>query len=206
MKLQGKITNWNDSKGFGFVEPTGGGQKAFVHIKTFLPRTRRPNNGEVISYELEVDYNKRYRATKIKFQNVSKSANVTRKPKVKSLFAMAITCIFCVALVLTVLAERLPVIVAGLYLLMSFAAFIAYAIDKTAAQNGTWRTQESTLHFLALAGGWPGALFAQNSLRHKSSKAEFKGMFWVTVVLNLGGLLYLLSDKGAHFLNNITSL
>ncbi|MEH6454645.1 MAG: DUF1294 domain-containing protein, partial [Psychromonas sp.] len=33
MKFQGKISNWQDGKGFGFVEPTGGGQRAFVHIK-----------------------------------------------------------------------------------------------------------------------------------------------------------------------------
>lgn len=32
------------------------------------------------------------------------------------------------------------------------------------------RTQESTLHGLSLLGGWPGALIAQQVLRHKSKK------------------------------------
>ena len=32
MKLQGKIVNWNDKKGFGFVEPNGGGERAFMFI------------------------------------------------------------------------------------------------------------------------------------------------------------------------------
>lgn len=31
MKLQGQVVNWNDDKGFGFVEPNGGGDRAFVH-------------------------------------------------------------------------------------------------------------------------------------------------------------------------------
>ena len=48
MKLQGKILNWNDDKGFGFVEPNGGGQRAFVHIKAFKNNARRPVNGDII--------------------------------------------------------------------------------------------------------------------------------------------------------------
>jgi uncharacterized membrane protein YsdA (DUF1294 family) len=48
--------------------------------------------------------------------------------------------------------------------------------------EGAIKTPESNLHLLALAGGWPGALFAQQFLRHKSAKAEFRGTFWVTVV------------------------
>lgn len=37
---------------------------------------------------------------------------------------------------------------------------------------------------MALLGGWPGALLAQQVLRHKSAKAEFRQVFWVTVLLN----------------------
>lgn len=32
MRYQGKITGWKDDKGFGFVIPNGGGQKAFVYF------------------------------------------------------------------------------------------------------------------------------------------------------------------------------
>ncbi|MGD9578618.1 MAG: DUF1294 domain-containing protein, partial [Syntrophorhabdus sp.] len=34
-------------------------------------------------------------------------------------------------------------------------------MDKSAARNERWRTQESRLHLFALIGGWPGALVAQ---------------------------------------------
>ena len=50
---------------------------------------------------------------------------------------------------------------------------------------------ENALHLLALAGGWPGALLAQQFLRHKSTKQEFRQVFWVTVLLNIIALVLL---------------
>ena len=48
MRHQGKITHWQDDKGFGFVEPDGGGERAFVHIKAFAVRSGRPAEGDLI--------------------------------------------------------------------------------------------------------------------------------------------------------------
>lgn len=76
-----------------------------------------------------------------------------------------------------------------LYLAASIAAFIAYGVDKSAAQSGRWRTPESTLHLLALIGGWPGALIAQNVFRHKSRKRSFRVAFFCTVAVNCAALL-----------------
>ena len=84
-----------------------------------------------------------------------------------------------------------PLWIATLYLAASTIAFVMYAIDKSAARRRVWRVSERTLHFWALAGGWPGALLAHQILRHKSSKARFRGVFWGTVALNVTGLLVL---------------
>jgi uncharacterized membrane protein YsdA (DUF1294 family) len=78
--------------------------------------------------------------------------------------------------------------IAGGYLLMSILAFIAYAVDKSAAKHNRWRTQESTLHLLGVLGGWPGALLAQRWLRHKSKKTAFLVVFWLTVLINCAAL------------------
>ncbi|MCL1120604.1 DUF1294 domain-containing protein [Shewanella seohaensis] len=86
--------------------------------------------------------------------------------------------------------HMLPIAIVGLYLLLSLCTFIAYAFDKSAARKGRWRTKESTLHLMSLLGGWPGALFAQQLLRHKSVKAAFRQLFWLTVVTNLALLGY----------------
>jgi uncharacterized membrane protein YsdA (DUF1294 family) len=77
------------------------------------------------------------------------------------------------------------------YLAMSLACFIAYAIDKSAARRGERRTPESTLLMLGLLGGWPGAVLAQQWLRHKTVKQPFRQMFWFTVVANLAFFLWL---------------
>ena len=80
------------------------------------------------------------------------------------------------------------------YAITSVITFLAYAQDKSAAQHHRWRTKESTLHGLALIGGWPGALLAQKCLRHKSSKASFQRVFWVTVVVNVLAVSWLMSQ------------
>lgn len=90
------------------------------------------------------------------------------------------------------LRHRLPIEVVVVYAVMSGIAIGLYAFDKSAARRGGWRTQESTLHALALLGGWPGALLAQDWFRHKSGKAAFQSVFWITVVVNCGVLLWLL--------------
>jgi uncharacterized membrane protein YsdA (DUF1294 family) len=62
---------------------------------------------------------------------------------------------------------------------------MVYARDKSAAVEGRRRTPEAVLHFLSLAGGWPGALLAQQLLRHKTSKTSFVTQYWATVVGNV---------------------
>jgi len=89
------------------------------------------------------------------------------------------------------------------YFAASFVTFIAYARDKSAAQRGKWRTAESNLHVLGLAGGWPGALAAQRLLRHKSSKRNFLLVFWITVFLNVAAAGYLVWSGDAGFLNQL---
>ena len=75
------------------------------------------------------------------------------------------------------------------YLAASTLTLVVYAIDKSAARKGAWRTSENTLHTLAILGGWPGAMLAQQLLRHKTAKASFRAVFWATVVLNLAALM-----------------
>ena len=80
----------------------------------------------------------------------------------------------------------------GGLLALNVVTFFSYAMDKTAAEQGRWRTPESTLHALALAGGWPAAWLAQRALRHKSRKRAFLAVYVLTVLLHLGALGLLL--------------
>lgn len=91
--------------------------------------------------------------------------------------------------------DHTPLIFLTLCGVLSLVTFIAYALDKAAARKGSWRTPESTLHLLSLLGGWPGALVAQRKLRHKTRKPSFRLVFWLTVLLNCGILLWSLSPS-----------
>lgn len=84
---------------------------------------------------------------------------------------------------------RLPGWVWWGYGMASVATFLLYRGDKRAAQRGHWRVPEARLLLAGLLGGWPGAIVAQQTLRHKSTKAAFRAAFWGTVVLNLGAVV-----------------
>ncbi|MBF0673163.1 MAG: DUF1294 domain-containing protein [Salinibacterium sp.] len=88
--------------------------------------------------------------------------------------------------------DGLPwLLVLGLYAIASVIAYAAYRSDKAAANRGAWRVSESSLHIVALLGGWPGAFLAQVALRHKTVKASFQTGFWVTVAANVALLAIL---------------
>ncbi|MBQ9216589.1 MAG: DUF1294 domain-containing protein [Muribaculaceae bacterium] len=56
---------------------------------------------------------------------------------------------------------------------MNIITFIVYADDKRRARRGLWRTSESTLVLLAVAGGSVGAVLAMLLLRHKTRHTRF---------------------------------
>lgn len=75
-----------------------------------------------------------------------------------------------------------PVVLFGGALALSALTYFASASDKRKAQNGQWRTPESTLHLLELCGGWPGSFLAQHRFRHKLRKLSYQITFWLIVV------------------------
>ncbi|WP_413702151.1 DUF1294 domain-containing protein [Psychromonas sp. KJ10-10] len=210
-KLQGKINNWNDDKGFGFVQPNDGGVRAFVHIKAFNTRSRRPENGDVIIYELVKENNNRYKANNINFaseynkvrqRHVTNNSHKNSKPK-NNILGLLLTVCFCIGLTLAVFKAKIPVYIGFAYLIISLITILVYAKDKYATQSDRWRTPEATLHSLSLIGGWPGALFAQKILRHKTSKNEFISTYRFTVFLNVVALFLLFTKQGQSFLHGV---
>ena len=53
MRFDGKLAEWNDDRGFGFITPQHGGDPVYVHISAFQSDGRRPRIGEVLSFEVE---------------------------------------------------------------------------------------------------------------------------------------------------------
>jgi uncharacterized membrane protein YsdA (DUF1294 family)/cold shock CspA family protein len=199
MRKQGKVISWKDDQGFGFIEPSTGGKQIFVHIKAFRGSSRRPTIGTEVSYIESKDAQGRARAESAK----SLGQGLSLGPASKAFLA---TSSFLLIVAAIVALGLLPQPVLWLYLGMSLLTFAFYAMDKAAAQKGGQRTPESTLHTLALVGGWPGALYAQQLLRHKSSKESFRVVFWFTLVLNIAGFGYLVSDYGTWLVEMFQNL
>jgi uncharacterized membrane protein YsdA (DUF1294 family)/cold shock CspA family protein len=198
MRHQGRITKWKDDQGFGFITPKGGADEVFVHINAFSNRQRRPKGAENVTYELTSDAKGRIRAAGVAFLDDG-HIGPTRKRRKTFIFPA----LFLIFLAATVFTGRLPFPILGLYVAASAITFFVYARDKAAAQANLRRTSEATLHALSLIGGWPGAFIAQELLRHKSQKQSFRIVFWITVVLNCFGLVWLLSPSGSDVLRSI---
>ncbi|QTP59406.1 DUF1294 domain-containing protein [Billgrantia antri] len=189
MRQQGKLTQWNDAKGFGFITPATGGPRVFVHISAFPRGEGRPKVNEPITYHLTRDSQSRPRAQKVLFLSPNRSA-----PRSKGMaFACTVVAAFSTLLAALSALGHIPLKIVGAYMLLSAITFAMYGFDKAAAERGQWRTSEATLLFAGLIGGWPGALVAQRLFRHKTKKQPFQAIFWCGVVVNsavLGWLLY----------------
>jgi cold shock CspA family protein len=55
LRYQGRIGEWKDDRGFGFITPNGGGPRVFLHISSFSERHKRPSVGTLVTYELVTD-------------------------------------------------------------------------------------------------------------------------------------------------------
>lgn len=197
MRHNGKIIRWNDDRGFGFIAAGDGGKDVFLHISAFRDRGRKPEQNESVTYELGHDAQGRPKALAVAF--------VENRPVSFGLNGMFLLLSggFLLFVVAAAYTGRLPIAIAGLYLAASVAAFVAYAMDKSAAKVGRWRISEQRLHLFSLFGGWPGALAAQRLLRHKSSKTSFQVEYWVHVALNCCFLAWCLSPSGSKLLQSL---
>ena len=186
MRIDGTLKSWNDERGFGFIDPTQGGQEIFVHIKAFEVRTERPQVGQRLTFEVEVNPDGKKRAKLVQQVRLTRASSRRRDSPAQwgtaSYFAIPA---FLVLYFFVAIVWRVPNWVAGLYLAASVVCFVVYVVDKSAAVAGRWRVSESTLIFLGLVGGWPGAIVAQQVSRHKSNKVAFRSAFWGSVVLNV---------------------
>lgn len=177
--LTGEISSWNDDRGFGFVRSEGRAD-VFVHVSAFGAGAERPHVGDVVVYELGRGRDGRPRALRVRAPGA-----VIVPPRRWSRAAISILLLFAVLFAVMLAIRPFPLWGLALYLGMSVVAVLLYAQDKRAARAGKWRVPESTLLAVGLVCGWPGAIVAQQVLRHKTKKPSFRIRFWGTVALNV---------------------
>ena len=191
MRYQGKIIKWYDDKGFGFVRATTDSKDVFLHISQIHKLNKRPEINEIVTYEITKDEEGRFRAINVAYlleqENPRKLDNSTSF----SFIFLAFIFLFAVFVLERTLKGHLPHFYIFIYLGSNLFVFLYYYQDKTSAIKNDWRTQESTLHWLSLLGGWGGAYVAQKLFRHKHKKASFMFTYKLTVLFNcLAIILY----------------
>ncbi len=192
MRLKGKLIKWDTQKAFGFILPNGGGDHVFIHKTAFSNRQRTPQLNDVITFSITKDKQGRYCAEKATFSGEKLKKKQARKV---SKFSIYLSVMFLSAIFVAFSLGYVPLKLCLAYIGLSLVTFIMYAYDKSKAQSGAWRTSENTLHLFAIVGGWPGAAIAQQTLRHKSQKKEFRFIYWLTVIINIGAFAWLLSPE-----------
>lgn len=184
MRYQGKITKWNDEKGFGFVLTNDGKRETFVHISAFKDRSTRPQTSQLISYEIIKDASGREQAANASFVKANRKTSTQGEPHDFSYSFFAFMLLMTAFVVERTVNGFLPVEYLFVFLMANLIAFLYCYMDKTAALKGAWRKSEDSLHLLSLIGGWPGAYIAQKLFRHKTKKASFQWVYKLTVLIH----------------------
>jgi len=192
---------WNDSKGFGFVRPEHAASEKddhFVHISVFKKgMSRRPEIGDEIRFR-PADPSDSPDKKRIAFALVEgmsyehpepKRFTLIPKPRSWAINLLILTPLVLSSYLLWLAKNPLPFFS---YAILSLITILIYGADKTQAATHQGRIPEGYLLLLELMGGWPGALVAQDQLRHKTRKSLYKVLMYLIIAAHLlGWFIYL---------------
>lgn len=200
MTKSGTVRRWDAARGFGFIRSQDGGADVFFHVRDYRGAGGAPVEGMAVRFEEIHVGGKGPRAMAVRPLDAPPTREAQQparrrptRPEGRSIQAPAprqrwlpllMLPVWLGLLAAGVWLNRLPWWALGVLVAVNLLTLFFYAIDKNAAEAGRWRTAERTLHGFALAGGWPAAWFAQQLLRHKSSKASFLRVHAATVLLH----------------------
>jgi uncharacterized membrane protein YsdA (DUF1294 family)/cold shock CspA family protein len=190
MALGGALVEWNDARGFGFIEADDGA-RYFVHISEVGLRQRRPNLGDRVSFVPKIGEDGRKQAASVRIAGATKplirpvGKAPTSRPQSRFEWRLPVAAAFVGLLVCGWVLGAFPLWLPALYLLGGLLTFFSYLIDKRAAQAGQWRTSEAMLHGLDLVFGIVGGLAGQIILRHKTRKPDFAAITGLIAALHV---------------------
>ena len=79
--MKGKIEQWNDDKGFGFIKPDNGSGKIFFHISSVKTNERRPRIGDIVLFDSTQDTQQRLKAKSVVIEGFTKAVHPSSKQK-----------------------------------------------------------------------------------------------------------------------------
>ena len=191
---QGRVINWNDEKGYGFIQIQPGYENLFFHISNFAYHHRRPSADIAVTFLATPAQKGGWQASRVLLREHEHAimesdpydiADKNQPKRIEGYVYAVLDILYFLGLTLI----SLPLGITSA--IMSVLTVVLYRYDKRAAEQGGQRIPNTTLHLASLLGGWPGALIARPLLRHKLNQKRFRGFFWASIVANFG-ILYTL--------------
>lgn len=188
-RMKGRLVNWNEERGFGFMAPEDGSGDAFVHVSDFLKEGRHIELNHDYEFEIVTGKDGRRKARRVRTIVAEKAGPSTlskvlqRGPRILVIPAF----LFIVVAIATVQPVSSNWFV--IYGVASVACFAGYGLDKRAANQKQWRVSETILLLIGLVGGWPGGIIGQETFRHKTQKKAFRTLFWMSVAINMAAFV-----------------
>lgn len=215
MTKHGTIVRWDATRAFGFIRSGDSVGDVFFHVRDYRGTTP-PHAGLAVVFEEIRVGGKGPRAMAVRTASSPHSAAQDARrtdsrrahrpaaqarraghrqgkapsPATGASLAYGLMLGWAALLVWGVWTQRLPLWTLAALAALNIVTLWLYAADKNAARADRWRIPESNLHLLSLLGGWPAAWLAQQNMRHKSRKTEFRAVYWCTIVLHCGALVF----------------
>jgi len=179
--MQGYIIHFNKEKGYGFIDSDEHEENIFVHISEVT-------NAETLEQGQEVTFKIEKTAKGLSAILVKAGAKQRSPYLIFGFISLLITlAIFAYA------TQQLQTLLAYL-IAVNITTFLLYGYDKFISKGESLRVPELNLQALALLGGSPAALLAQRFFRHKTIKESFQIVYWITVLIQIGVVIFLLKS------------
>ena len=183
--MQGILIEWNDDRGFGFIQADDR-QRYFVHITSIGRIATRPRVGDRLQFERGIGRNGKMAAVDVRIAGANPLPTQAERNRglpdarpqrreIRQFLALGLLAILGIGLAV----GTIPVWLGLLYFAVGIASFLSYGADKSFAETGGWRVSEIRLHTLDLCCGIVGGLLGQAVYRHKTSKQNFAAVTWL---------------------------
>lgn len=192
--MKGTVVQFDDKKGFGFIQPDGQAAQVFVHASA-VTTAGRLVRGQRVSFEV-TSSPKGPRASNVAVEGAAVQAPTQQRASAVSPYLL----FGGLAVIDTILVMLIGVLVFSLswlwaYLIaINITTLLLYLYDKAVAGSGSLRVPERVLHGAELCGGTPAGFIGQRVLHHKSAKGSYQRTFWlifIVQVIVVGGLIWL---------------
>lgn len=206
--MKGKISDWKDDKGFGFIRGHEQSDKIFFHISDIKTKGRRPKIDDLVEFEIAQDSQKRLKAKNIVIESLPAKrghqvnySNVA-PPKKTILDYLSIAVLFISigsgAFIYYKIQDVNKIILLGVFVLISIAIFLR---DKTPKEKvftcarcksiasfdkrtiKAWNAGFDKLYCIACHKQWLEAHSHQQVIRSRQSTSGCLGIFVLLVLL-----------------------